>query len=280
MVAFARPKLLLWHNDAWQVQAFSAYLNTPSRPTAVAFEHALAQLASLPKRQRRYPVCLPQEWLVHGEYRLPEAFPSALYPLAAHTYAAYHSALLDHERVTGFVCHERRLQFAILSYQHWEAITQRVGQAVYSDALIRTCAQQRWSKIRQQVAPMTPFEEDYIEKRQAKQQQRRLGYGMLGVAVMTLFFLAYCYYLLPDLSPLPEPMVAQAPAAPSQLASLRYVRSLPAVTRLDQVIVSANRVELTVSGDPQDLVLWQQQWPADLPPLKVVWQQGGDHAME
>ena len=280
MFAFTRPKLLVWRDDVWQITPFAKHIHTPPVATDTPFEEAAMQLSAFKKSHRRYPICLPPEWLVHGDHSLPESFPDDLYPLVAHTYGAYYSALLDHDRVTGYVCQQDCLTFAVMSRQQYEAISVVGHQGVYSDALIRAVPQKRWSVIRHLVKPLEPFAEDYIERQRGTMQQRRMGGTMMLISVVTLGCIGYCLSQLPTLETVPAPHYVASPQSHTLLDGLRYLRSLPPTVRLDRVILDESRVKLMASGQPQDLALWQQHWPDNLPPLQVAWQSGGARALD
>ncbi|MBM6550934.1 hypothetical protein [Marinomonas ostreistagni] len=279
MLIFTRPKLLLWRDQCWQVMTLAQALASSPTPPALGIDEAIAQLKTLPKTCLRWPICLPDEWLSNGVYTLEPRFPSELYPMAAHTYSGHCCHLLETERVTSFsyrLTERQELRFAVLPKAVFEQLSELTRAHIMSEGLLRHGQASRWRTLLRNTSAFEPFSSHYIEQRKQQRQRRQLVRAMAGLAVLTILLAGYMYSTTPVAQWPATALDTGAKVAPGVLDSLTYIRSLPPQVRVDQLQVSTGHVQLALSGNAQDITLWQQQWPAHLPPLTLTLSTSGE----
>lgn len=284
MSFFTRPYLLIWRNNAWLALSKRQYFqDQDDHDTAIAhspdcsLDEALKQLVALLRQRKRQPcaILLPDTWVELDACPLDADLPQSLHLLAAHTQTGHMFVRESAEQMISYIADRRdqnpTLHVATFPKIYSDAFAQLGIRRLYSEGLVLRSKLTSWHQLSCQMQPFISYEEDYLE-RQTEQRYRNVL-----VALMMLVALSGGWLAFDLIKHTPEPVSAfQWPWPSSELsrmdvvASLTYLRTLPASLRLDDVRISLEHIHLSVTGDANELQLWQAHWPEQLPPLQIM----------
>lgn len=282
MSFFTRPYLLVWRNNAWLALSKQQYfhLQEDSAVTSVLpdcpLDEALQQLATFFRQRKRKPIAvlLPDAWLELGECDLDSDLPQSLHLLAAHTQAGHMFVRESSVQMISYVTdreHKDAMHVATLPKTYFDAFAQLGVRRLYSEGLARRCKPNTWRQLTCLMRPFVSYEEDYLER----QTEQRFRYTLASLIVLVA--LVSGWLAIDLIKQTPAPISAFQWPWPSGdgdrmdvIASLTYLRTLPASLRLDDVRISLEHIHLSVTGDAADLQLWQANWPEQLPPLQIM----------
>ncbi|SBS29694.1 hypothetical protein MAQ5080_01474 [Marinomonas aquimarina] len=283
MSFFARPYVLIWRDNAWLALSKQQYFQNqddqsaaPAESPDCSLDEALQQLASFLRQRKRKPsaILLPDAWLEISQCDLDQDLPQSLHLLAAHTQAGQMSVRESLPPMISYVTHHKQhaaMHVATLAKTYFDAFTQLGITKLYSEGLIWRSQLSSWRQLSSAMQSFVSYEDDYLER------QTEHRYRCTLVALIVLVALSSGWLAAHLIKQTPEPMSAFQWPWPSvdtermeMMDSLRYLRTLPASVRLDDVRVSQSRIRLSVTGNAADVVLWQANWPEQLPPLLIM----------
>lgn len=282
----ARPYLLVWRQDHWQSYYCKDYFHCNTQANQrdalsvgnVSIDDALKQLAELLPSHASKPVAvlLPDHWLESDQFELDTELPQSLYLMAAHTQASNVTRHDAQQHTLSYVVIAKSEQslsmhVAVLLKKYHEIFQQLGIKKVFSERAIQVSNARSWRVLRSVMRPFSSYQKDYLERRAERNSRIVLVACIALVALSGIWGSLVIRNLTPksvDTFKWPWPSVGHHQT--HVVDSLTQLRTLPVSVRLDDVLVTEDKVHVTVTGNSSDVQVWQENWPDRLPPLEVT----------
>ena len=283
MSFFSRPYLLIWRDNAWLALSKRQYFQqqqTADRSQSAlpesSLDEALHQLASLLRQRKRKPtaVLLPDAWVELSESAFDAELPQPLHFLVAQTQAGQMFVRESSVQMISYMAKRTPstvMHVATLPKTYFDAFAQLGISRLYSEGLVLRNNLSSWRSLSYLMRPFASYEEDYLERQTERRHRNTLA------ILIALVALSSSWFAMDLVKHTPEPVADFQWPWPSNdksrmdvISSLTYLRTLPATLRLDDVRISLEHIHLSVTGNAEDLQLWQANWPKQLPPLQIM----------